>query len=108
MEKVLLGSVAEEVLRQVACPVLTVGPHVTVQLEKASSSEICRSMIDSFAFVLASLLPRNLRIPWHAKNYLANHSVSQRVTATPVDEVKHADDEQHHEEIILADHGILL
>jgi hypothetical protein len=35
-------------------------------------------------------------------------SVSQRVTATPVDKVEHADDKQHHEEIILADHDILL
>ncbi|PYT97502.1 MAG: hypothetical protein DMG38_19390 [Acidobacteria bacterium] len=39
--KVLLGSVAEEILRQSPCPVLTVGPHVTVQPEKAAEmSEI--------------------------------------------------------------------
>lgn len=29
IEKVLLGSVAEEIFRQSACPVVTVGPHVT-------------------------------------------------------------------------------
>lgn len=33
--KVLLGSVAEQILRQAPCPVLTVGPHVTLQPEKA-------------------------------------------------------------------------
>jgi nucleotide-binding universal stress UspA family protein len=33
--KTLLGSVAEQILRQAACPVLTVGPHVTSQPEKA-------------------------------------------------------------------------
>src|ERR1700740_745734 len=32
--KVLLGSVAEQILRQAPCPVLTVGPHVTLQPEK--------------------------------------------------------------------------
>jgi nucleotide-binding universal stress UspA family protein len=39
--KALLGSVAEEILRQAPCPVLTVGPHVTVQPQKAAEmSEI--------------------------------------------------------------------
>jgi nucleotide-binding universal stress UspA family protein len=39
--KTLLGSVAEEILRQAPCPVLTVGPHVTVQPQKAAEmSEI--------------------------------------------------------------------
>ena len=33
--KALLGSVAEQILRQAPCPVLTVGPQVTVQPEKA-------------------------------------------------------------------------
>jgi len=33
--KTLIGSVAEQILRQSPCPVLTVGPHVTVQPEKA-------------------------------------------------------------------------
>ena len=33
--KALLGSVAEQILRQAPCPVLTVGPHVTLQPEKA-------------------------------------------------------------------------
>jgi nucleotide-binding universal stress UspA family protein len=33
--KVLLGSVAEQILRQASCPVLTVGPHVALQPEKA-------------------------------------------------------------------------
>ena len=65
-------------------------------------------MIDLFGFVLASLLPCNLGILQHAKGYLPNASVSEGVTATPIDEVEHADDEQHHEEIILADHDILL
>ena len=36
LEKALLGSVAEQILRQAPCPVLTVGPHVTVQPEKAA------------------------------------------------------------------------
>jgi hypothetical protein len=65
-------------------------------------------MIDSIAIVLASLLPRNLCTLQYAKSYLPNHLVSQGVTATPVDEVEHAEDEQHHEEIILADRDILL
>ena len=34
--KALLGSVAEEILRQAPCPVLTVGPHVTEEPEKAA------------------------------------------------------------------------
>jgi nucleotide-binding universal stress UspA family protein len=34
--RALLGSVAEEILRQAPCPVLTVGPHVTLQPEKAA------------------------------------------------------------------------
>jgi nucleotide-binding universal stress UspA family protein len=39
--KALLGSVAEQILRQAPCPVLTVGPHVTLQPEKAAEmSEI--------------------------------------------------------------------
>src|SRR5713101_645448 len=33
--KALLGSVAEQILRQAPCPVLTVGPHVKLQPEKA-------------------------------------------------------------------------
>ena len=33
--KTLLGSVAEQILRQASCPVLTVGPHVTLQPEEA-------------------------------------------------------------------------
>jgi nucleotide-binding universal stress UspA family protein len=41
LEKALLGSVAEQILRQAPCPVLTVGPHVTLQPEKAAEmSEI--------------------------------------------------------------------
>jgi nucleotide-binding universal stress UspA family protein len=41
LEKALLGSVAEQILRQAPCPVLTVGPRVTVQPEKAAEmSEI--------------------------------------------------------------------
>ena len=41
LEKALLGSGAEQILRQALCPVLTVGPHVTVQPEKpAEMSEI--------------------------------------------------------------------
>ena len=34
--KALLGSVAEQILRQAPCPVLTVGPHVTLEPEKAA------------------------------------------------------------------------
>src|ERR1700680_901327 len=33
--KALLGSVAEQILRQAPCPVLTVGPRVTLEPEKA-------------------------------------------------------------------------
>jgi nucleotide-binding universal stress UspA family protein len=33
--KALLGSVAEQILRHAPCPVLTVGPHVTLQPKKA-------------------------------------------------------------------------
>ena len=36
LEKALLGSVAEQILRQAPCPVLTVGPHVTLQPENAA------------------------------------------------------------------------
>lgn len=34
--KTVLGSVAEQILRQAPCPVLTVGPHVTLQPENAA------------------------------------------------------------------------
>jgi nucleotide-binding universal stress UspA family protein len=34
--KALLGSVAEQILRQAPCPVLTVGPHVTLPPERAA------------------------------------------------------------------------
>ena len=34
--KVLLGSVAEQILRQAPCPVLTVGPHVALEPESAA------------------------------------------------------------------------
>lgn len=34
--KALLGSVAEQILRQAPCPVLTVGPHVTMQLPRGA------------------------------------------------------------------------
>lgn len=34
--KALLGSVGEEILRQVSCPVLTVGPHVRVEPKQAA------------------------------------------------------------------------
>ena len=64
--------------------------------------------MDSLAFVLASLLPRDLCILQQAKSYLPNNSMSPGVTAAPMEEVEHADDKQHHEEIILADHDILL
>ena len=40
--------------------------------------------------------------------YQTSTSVSQGMTAIPVDEVEHAENEQHHEEIILADHDVLL
>ena len=35
LEKFLLGSVAEKILRRAQCPVLTVGPHVTVEAGRA-------------------------------------------------------------------------
>lgn len=35
--KNLMGSVAEEILRKALCPVLTVGPHVTLQPENAAN-----------------------------------------------------------------------
>jgi hypothetical protein len=65
-------------------------------------------MIDLIAFVLASLLPRNLGILRQLKKYLPYASMSPGMTATPMDQVKNEDHEQYHEEIILADHGILL
>src|SRR5665213_1968396 len=36
LEKVLMGSVAEEIFRQSVCPVLTVGPRVTVKSRNAA------------------------------------------------------------------------
>jgi nucleotide-binding universal stress UspA family protein len=36
IEKALMGSVAEEIFRQSVCPVLTVGPHVTVKSRNAA------------------------------------------------------------------------
>jgi len=39
MEKVLLGSVAEETFRQAGCPVLTVGPGVTAKASHAAAAE---------------------------------------------------------------------
>jgi nucleotide-binding universal stress UspA family protein len=39
--KVVLGSVAEEVIREATCPVLTVGPHVTTLASDGVHSIIC-------------------------------------------------------------------
>jgi len=39
--KVLLGSVAEEVIREASCPVLTVGPHVTTLASAGVHSVVC-------------------------------------------------------------------
>ena len=35
LKKLLLGSVAEEVVRKVSCPVITVGPHIDISLSTA-------------------------------------------------------------------------
>jgi universal stress protein family protein len=35
LKKLVLGSVAEEVVRRVGCPVITVGPHIDVPLGEA-------------------------------------------------------------------------
>jgi nucleotide-binding universal stress UspA family protein len=40
MEKVLVGSVAEEIFRQAACPVLTVGPAVSSKATHAAAAEL--------------------------------------------------------------------
>jgi nucleotide-binding universal stress UspA family protein len=39
--KVILGSIAEETIREVPCPVLTVGPHVVVQASAGVQSIVC-------------------------------------------------------------------
>jgi nucleotide-binding universal stress UspA family protein len=39
--KVLLGSTAEEVIREAPCPVLTVGPHVTAKASADVRSVVC-------------------------------------------------------------------
>jgi nucleotide-binding universal stress UspA family protein len=39
--KLLLGSVAEEVIREAPCPVLTVGPHVTTDSSAGFQSIVC-------------------------------------------------------------------
>jgi len=39
LKKLALGSVAEEVIRSSSCPVLTVGPHIDVKLNKAAVFE---------------------------------------------------------------------
>ena len=39
--KVLLGSVAEEIIREAPCPVLTVGPHVTSEPSAGIQSIVC-------------------------------------------------------------------
>ena len=39
-EKLLMGSVAEDVFRHAACPVLTIGPHVTHKISEGSLRHI--------------------------------------------------------------------
>ena len=39
--KVLLGSIAEEIIREAPCPVLTVGPHVTAEASAGVQSIVC-------------------------------------------------------------------
>ena len=39
--KVLLGSIAEEIIREATCPVLTVGPHVTTLASAGIHSIVC-------------------------------------------------------------------
>ena len=45
--KVVLGSVAEEVIREATCPVLTVGPHVTTLASDGVHSIICATDFSS-------------------------------------------------------------
>jgi nucleotide-binding universal stress UspA family protein len=45
--KVALGSVAEEVIREATCPVLTVGPHVTTLASDGVRSMICATDFSS-------------------------------------------------------------
>jgi nucleotide-binding universal stress UspA family protein len=45
--KVVLGSVAEEVIREATCPVLTVGPHVTTLASDGVRSLICATDFSS-------------------------------------------------------------
>jgi nucleotide-binding universal stress UspA family protein len=39
--KVLLGSIAEEIIREAPCPVLTLGPHVTTEASAGVQSIVC-------------------------------------------------------------------
>jgi nucleotide-binding universal stress UspA family protein len=39
--KVILGSIAEEIIREAPCPVLTVGPHVVAQASAGVQSIVC-------------------------------------------------------------------
>lgn len=67
LKKLALGSVAEEVLRQAGCPVVTVGPHVVA----AGQGDCCRSILFPTDFGPASsrALPYALALAreWRAK-----------------------------------------
>ncbi len=59
--KVVLGSVAEEIIREAPCPVLTVGPHVTALASAGVHSIVCATdfspaslRADEFAMSLAA------------------------------------------------------
>ena len=81
LDKVLLGSTAEEIIRAAPCPVLTVGPHVTTE-----ASVRVRSIVCATDFSLGSLRAAEFAVSL-AHEYQADltlvHVVEEVLTESP-------------------------
>ena len=77
--KVLIGSVAEEIIREAPCPVLTVGPRVMVEASAGVQSIVCA----------ADFSPGSLRAVefavWLAHEYQAHLTLTHVVEGIPSD-----------------------
>jgi nucleotide-binding universal stress UspA family protein len=77
--KAILGSTAEEIIRDAPCPVLTVGPRVTVEASAGVRSMVCATDFSpgslravEFAFSLAHTCQANLTLLHVAEEALAD------------------------------------
>jgi nucleotide-binding universal stress UspA family protein len=90
MRKVLLGSVAENIFRQAACPVLTVGPAVSSKARRAGAAEFNR-VLYATDFSPESLAAAPYAI-YFAKEYQAELMLMHSIQDAEPDQVDSAYD----------------